>query len=119
MCLLTTYCWGRLCRLVSLHDAGYSFPYLFDETQEVAKAYRALCTPEFMIFDKEMELQYHGQFDSARPSRDVPVTGVALPKILHQKTGVSCHIILLLQSPAAGTAACAADAPGGNGKCLY
>ena len=55
--------------------AGYTFPYLYDETQEVAKAYRALCTPEFMAFDSNMELQYHGQFDSARPSRDVPVTG--------------------------------------------
>lgn len=54
---------------------GYPFPYLYDETQEVAKAYKALCTPEFMVFDKKMELQYHGQFDSARPSRDVPVTG--------------------------------------------
>ncbi|CAL5221438.1 g3626 [Coccomyxa viridis] len=54
---------------------GYSFPYLYDEMQEVAKAYRAQCTPEFMVFDKKLELQYHGQFDSARPSRDVSVTG--------------------------------------------
>ncbi|CAK0780999.1 hypothetical protein CVIRNUC_005250 [Coccomyxa viridis] len=54
---------------------GYPFPYLYDETQEVAKAYRALCTPEFMVFDSKLELQYHGQFDSARPSKDVSVTG--------------------------------------------
>ena len=44
----------------------------------MAKAYRALCTPEFMVFDSKLELQYHGQLDSARPSRDVPVTGVAI-----------------------------------------
>lgn len=56
-------------------SAGYPFPYLYDESQEVAKAYRALCTPEFLVFDSNKELQYHGQFDSARPSRDVPVTG--------------------------------------------
>ena len=46
----------------------------------MAKAYNALCTPEFMVFDKTLELQYHGQFDSARPSRDVPVTGLSLYK---------------------------------------
>ena len=62
--------------------AGYTFPYLFDETQEVAKAYRAMCTPEFLIFDKNLELQYHGQFDSARPSRDIPVTGVLLHRLI-------------------------------------
>ena len=59
------------------YSAGYSFPYLYDEMQEVAKAYRAQCTPEFMVFDKKLELQYHGQFDSARPSRDVSVTGLS------------------------------------------
>jgi len=63
--------------------AGYTFPYLFDETQEVAEAYKALCTPEFMVFDKNLELQYHGQFDSARPSRDVPVTGVLLHRPIY------------------------------------
>ena len=44
----------------------------------MAKAYRALCTPEFMVFDSKLELQYHGQFDSARPSKDVSVTGEAI-----------------------------------------
>ncbi|HHM04269.1 MAG TPA: thioredoxin family protein [Gammaproteobacteria bacterium] len=55
--------------------AGYSFPYLFDATQEVAKAYRAACTPDFFLFDESHKLVYRGQFDDARPGNDVPVTG--------------------------------------------
>lgn len=58
-----------------LHGAGYTFPYLFDESQQVAKAYKAACTPEFYIFDSQQQLQYHGQFDSSRPRNNVPVTG--------------------------------------------
>lgn len=54
---------------------GYDFPYLFDETQEVAKAYGAACTPDFFLFDGEQRLAYRGQFDASRPSLDVPVTG--------------------------------------------
>ncbi|MFQ5536955.1 MAG: thioredoxin family protein [Gemmatimonadota bacterium] len=54
---------------------GYVFPYLFDESQEVAKAYRAACTPDFFLFDGEGELVYRGQFDSSRPGNDLPVTG--------------------------------------------
>jgi len=54
---------------------GYGFPYLFDETQEVAKAYGAACTPDFFLFDKDLRLVYRGQFDASRPSLDVPVTG--------------------------------------------
>lgn len=54
---------------------GYVFPYLFDETQEVAKAYRAACTPDFFLYDRERRLAYRGQFDASRPSLDVPVTG--------------------------------------------
>jgi peroxiredoxin len=57
---------------------GYSFPYLFDETQEVAKAYRAACTPDFFLFDGDRRLVYRGQMDGARPGNDVPVTGEAL-----------------------------------------
>ncbi len=57
------------------HEKGYGFPYLFDETQEVAKAYRAACTPDFFLFDAAGVLYYRGQFDDARPSLDVPVTG--------------------------------------------
>lgn len=55
--------------------AGYTFPYLYDETQEVAKAYRAACTPDFFVFDRDRKLVYRGQFDGSRPSNDVPVTG--------------------------------------------
>ena len=54
---------------------GYTFPYLYDETQEVAKAYRAACTPDFFLFDKDQTLVYRGQFDDSRPRNDVPVTG--------------------------------------------
>jgi thiol-disulfide isomerase/thioredoxin len=54
---------------------GYSFPYLYDETQEVAKAYKAACTPDFFLFDAEHRLVYRGQFDEARPRSDAPVTG--------------------------------------------
>ncbi|GAX76118.1 hypothetical protein CEUSTIGMA_g3561.t1 [Chlamydomonas eustigma] len=56
-------------------EFDYSFPYLYDETQEVAKKYLAACTPEFYVFDKDLKLTYHGQFDDARPSSDKPVTG--------------------------------------------
>ncbi len=54
---------------------GYTFPYLYDDSQEVAKAYRAACTPEFYLFDAEQKLVYRGQFDASRPGNDVPVTG--------------------------------------------
>ncbi len=55
--------------------AGYRFPYLFDETQEVARAYTAACTPDFFLFNRQRELVYRGQFDSSRPGNGVPVTG--------------------------------------------
>lgn len=54
---------------------GYPFPYLFDETQEVAKAYKAACTPDLFLFDEERKLVYRGQFDDSRPGKDQPVTG--------------------------------------------
>ncbi|MFB3739155.1 MAG: thioredoxin family protein [Candidatus Velamenicoccus archaeovorus] len=54
--------------------AGFTFPYLFDETQEVARAYTAACTPDPFLFDAERRLVYRGQLDGARPSNDVPVT---------------------------------------------
>ncbi len=57
---------------------GYSFPYLFDETQHVAAAYRAACTPDFFLFDAAHRLVYRGQFDDARPGNDLPVTGADL-----------------------------------------
>jgi len=56
-------------------SAGYSFPYLFDETQAVARAFRAACTPEFYIFDGECRLAYRGQFDDSRPGNGKRVTG--------------------------------------------
>ncbi|PZG33053.1 thioredoxin family protein [Spongiactinospora gelatinilytica] len=58
--------------------AGFTFPYLIDETQEVARAYRAACTPDFFLFDGELRLAYRGEFDDARPKNDVPVTGASL-----------------------------------------
>jgi peroxiredoxin len=59
-------------------DRGYTFPYLFDESQEVAKEYRAACTPDFFLFDGDRKLVYRGQFDSSRPDSGTPVTGADL-----------------------------------------
>jgi hypothetical protein len=80
-----------------------TFPYLFDETQTVAKAYQAACTPDFYIFDKDLLLVYRGQFDDSRPKIDIPVTGKdlknALSSILsgkpinpEQKPSLGCNI---------------------------
>ncbi len=55
---------------------GYEFPYLIDAEQNMAKAYRAACTPDFFVFDASKRLVYRGQLDASRPSNDVPVTGV-------------------------------------------
>jgi len=63
-------------------EAGYTFPYLFDETQDVAKAYGAACTPDFFLFDRERRLFYRGQMDGSRPGNGVPVTGEDLRKAL-------------------------------------
>lgn len=82
---------------------GYTFPYLFDESQEVAKAYRAACTPDFFVFDGDRRLVYRGQYDGSRPSLDVPVTGsdlrTALDAVLvgeaasgEQVPSVGCNI---------------------------
>jgi len=82
---------------------GYVFPYLFDESQDVAKAYLAACTPEFYVFDRNRELMYRGQFDDARPSNAEPVTGkdlrAAVDALLDgrvpardQKPSVGCNI---------------------------
>jgi peroxiredoxin len=83
--------------------AGYEFAYLFDETQEVAKAFRAACTPEFYVFDGDGRLAYRGQFDDSRPANDAPVTGrdvrAALEALLRgerpaaeQKPSIGCNI---------------------------
>jgi thiol-disulfide isomerase/thioredoxin len=55
--------------------AGYSFPYLFDESQATARAFRAACTPDLYVFDMTGKLAYRGQFDDSRPKNDLPVTG--------------------------------------------
>jgi peroxiredoxin len=59
-------------------EAGYVFPYLFDEKQQVARAFRAACTPDLFLFDGNRRLVYRGQFDGSRPKNDVPVTGADL-----------------------------------------
>ncbi len=61
---------------------GYAFPYLFDATQEVAKAYRAACTPDFFLFDADHKLVYRGQLDDSRPGNGKPVTGADLRRAL-------------------------------------
>ncbi|MFG2077612.1 thioredoxin family protein [Nonomuraea maritima] len=58
--------------------AGFTFPYLLDDTQDVAKAYKAACTPDFFLYDAELRLAYRGEFDGARPGNSVPVTGSSL-----------------------------------------
>ena len=62
--------------------AGYIFPYLYDETQTVAKAYRAACTPDIFLFDRGRRLVYRGQFDASRPGNGIPVTGKDLRNAL-------------------------------------
>jgi peroxiredoxin len=59
-------------------DAGYVFPYLYDQDQSVARAYRAACTPDFFLFDAERQLVYRGQYDDSRPGNGRPVTGADL-----------------------------------------
>ncbi len=82
---------------------GYTFPYLFDESQDVAKAYRAACTPDFFLFDKDHKLVYRGQYDDSRPENGIPVTGTdlraALDAVLanqavpaEQKPSIGCNI---------------------------
>lgn len=89
-----------------VHEAeerGYTFPYLFDEEQEVAKAYRAACTPDFFLFDRHHRLVYRGQFDASRPGNGLPVTGqdlrAALDALLAgqpipepQRPSIGCNI---------------------------
>lgn len=61
---------------------AYPFPYLFDETQEVAKAYQAVCTPDFFVYNSNLELVYRGQLDDSRPGNQYPVTGYSLRNAL-------------------------------------
>ncbi len=82
---------------------GYEFPYLYDETQQVAKAYRAACTPDFFLFDRDRKLVYRGQFDSSRPDSGIPVTGQDLRRAVdavlagqsvpaEQRPSIGCNI---------------------------
>jgi peroxiredoxin len=82
---------------------GYTFPYLIDETQEIAKAYRAACTPDFFLFDRERKLVYRGQFDDSRPGNNRPITGKDLraalnavlagqPVSIDQQPSIGCNI---------------------------
>ncbi|MGA2853017.1 MAG: thioredoxin family protein [Verrucomicrobiota bacterium] len=84
-------------------SAGYIFPYLYDETQAVAKAYHAACTPDIFLFDLGRRLVYRGQFDASRPGNGIPVTGkdmrAALDAVLagkpvspDQKASIGCNI---------------------------
>ncbi len=60
---------------VQAEKVGYTFPYLYDETQDVARAYDAACTPDLYLFDQDLKCVYRGQLDDARPKNDIPVTG--------------------------------------------
>lgn len=64
-------------------DKQLAFPYLFDETQTVAKAYQAACTPDLFLFDHKLSLVYRGQYDSSRPKNDIPITGSDLKKAIY------------------------------------
>jgi peroxiredoxin len=82
---------------------GFRFPYLFDETQSMARAYHAACTPDFFLFDGEFKLVYRGEFDRSRPGNGIPVTGEDLraaidaalagkPPIEDQRPSIGCNI---------------------------
>lgn len=82
---------------------GFRFPYLYDETQQVARAYKAACTPDFFLFDGELKLVYRGEFDRSRPGNGVAVTGEDLraaldaalagkPALKDQRPSIGCNI---------------------------
>ena len=84
-------------------DLKYPFPYLYDEPQEIAKAYDAACTPDFFIYDKELRLVYRGQLDDSRPGNEIPVTGKDIRRALdclinnepvpqEQRASIGCNI---------------------------
>ena len=67
---------------IRAEELGFSFPYLYDETQEVAKAYQAACTPDFYLFDKDLKCTYRGRMDGSTPGNGVAVTGEDLRKAI-------------------------------------
>ncbi|MBN2133818.1 MAG: thioredoxin family protein [Sedimentisphaerales bacterium] len=91
----------KMARLAA--ETGFPFPYLYDATQEVARSYRAACTPDFFLFDKDRRLVYRGQMDDSRPGNDAPITGADLraaldavlagrPVDAEQKPSMGCNI---------------------------
>lgn len=79
---------------------GYPFPYLFDETQDVARAYKAACTPDIFVYDGELKLVYRGQLDDSRPQNGIPVTGKDLRAALDNL--LNGEPVNLLQKPSLG-----------------
>tara|TARA_B100000902_G_C27167152_1_gene841807 strand:- start:501 stop:1055 length:555 start_codon:yes stop_codon:yes gene_type:complete len=86
-----------------VENNNIAFPYLFDETQEVARAYQAACTPDFSVFDANMKCVYRGQFDDSRPGNNQPITGLDVKRVLDsilndtqinslQKPSLGCNI---------------------------
>lgn len=86
-----------------ISEEGFIFPYLYDETQQVARAYDAACTPDFFLFDHQLKLVYRGQLDDSRPGNNIPVTGkdirMAIDQLVHkkpplaiQKPSIGCNI---------------------------
>lgn len=84
-------------------EVSYPFPYLYDESQAVAKNYDAACTPDFYIFDEHLKAVYHGQLDASRPGNNIPVTGEDMrnalnnlidnkPPLENQKPSIGCGI---------------------------
>tara|TARA_R110002049_G_scaffold283548_3_gene463631 strand:+ start:1532 stop:2086 length:555 start_codon:yes stop_codon:yes gene_type:complete len=84
-------------------DNQYNFPYVYDETQEVAKLYDAACTPDFYVFDADLKLVYRGQLDDSRPGNGIPLTGIDIRNTLknilmekainaNQKPSIGCNI---------------------------
>lgn len=88
---------------IEAQSAGYTFPYLYDESQEVARAFGAACTPDFYVFNRDHRLIYRGQLDDSRPANGLPVTGADLrgaieaglagrPALEPQKPSIGCNI---------------------------
>ena len=94
---------GKLLMKKTAENLNYPFPYLYDESQEVAKAYEAACTPDLYLFDHDLKSVYHGQLDDSRPGNDIEVTGKdfrnAIESLLQnnsplaiQKPSIGCNI---------------------------
>ena len=79
---------------------GYPFPYLFDESQQVAKAYHAVCTPDFFVFDADLACIYRGQLDDSRPGNDVAVSGSDIRAALN--AAITANPVLEMQKPSVG-----------------